>query len=101
MDELKLIQSLTHELEKRANNKEWLKVQHIDKQIASLLLDLKVRTLTPSVQCELDKLHRVHKSVYQYCQQESDALEEKMSLALKNREGASAYATFVTNEGGR
>ncbi|HEY2454441.1 MAG TPA: hypothetical protein VGI71_17870 [Scandinavium sp.] len=101
MDELAIIPWLARELENAASGKEWPKLQQVDKQIALLLSDLKGRQLSPSMTGQLAELRTLHRKVYQYCQQESDLLEEKMVLARKNKEGASAYAAFIPTEDNR
>lgn len=101
MDDLALIPWLARELEQAASQKEWLKVQQVDQHIALFLKDVKGRTLSPSLTRELAELRKLHQRVYQFCQQESALLEEKMALSRKNREGATAYAAFMTMEDGR
>lgn len=101
MDDLTLIPWLARELEQAASQKEWLKVQQVDKQIALFLTSLKGRALSPALQRELAELRKLHQRVYQFCQQESAVLEKKMARTRKNQEGATAYAAFMTMEGGR
>ncbi|VFS61226.1 Uncharacterised protein [Kluyvera cryocrescens] len=46
----------------------------------------------------MDALKKTHQQARDYCQGQSDMLAEKMSLSVRNREGATAYALF-TDEG--
>ena len=101
MDNLALIPWLARELEQAASHKSWPKVQQVDKQIALFLNDLKGQTLSPSLVKDLAELRQIHQRVYRICQQESALLEEKMARARNNREGATAYAAFMTTEGER
>jgi hypothetical protein len=101
MDDLAPIPWLARELEQAASDKDWQKVQQVDGQIALFLTETKGRPLSDAMKRDLAQLRQIHQRVYRLCQQESSLLEEKMARSLKNREGASAYAAFMSTEEGR
>ena len=95
MDDLQVMRFLARSLEHAASQHDWPKMQEVDAQIAGLLMSLKGQTLTAEKRDALTALKLVHQQVSQFCQQQSDELEQNMARARRNREGASAYAQFA------
>lgn len=95
MDDLQVMRFLARSLEHAASQHDWPKMQDVDAQIAGLLMSLQGQTLAEEKRDALMALKLVHQQVSQYCQQQRDELEQNMSRARRNREGASAYAQFA------
>lgn len=89
------MQVLTRALRQAAEDHNWPAVMQVDASIAELLGAIKAKTLTPDEREALDALKKVHRQARDYCQGQSDLLAEKMELAVRNREGATAYALFM------
>ena len=69
-----------------------------DHKIAELLRAIQGKSLEAAEREAMDALKKTHQQARDYCQGQSDMLAEKMSLSVRNREGATAYALF-TDEG--
>ncbi|MGL5700703.1 MAG: hypothetical protein ACRCYL_15985 [Kluyvera sp.] len=101
MSTLHAIQTLTQALRQATEDHNWPAVVNVDAKIAELLTALQGKSLEASEQQALDALKETHRQAREYCQGQSDMLAAKMSLAARNREGASAYALFTDDEGMR
>lgn len=85
-------------LRQAAASHNWPVVQHIDLQIAELLGVIRDKPLD-AVECKaLQELRVMHRQICEYCQEQSDLIASKMTLAMRNREGATAYAAFMDAE---
>ncbi|MFU0880999.1 hypothetical protein ACM26M_07120 [Kluyvera cryocrescens] len=101
MSTLHAIQVLTQALRQATEDHNWPAVVNVDAKIAELLTAIQGKTLGAAEHQALDALKKTHQQARDYCQGQSDMLAEKMSLAARNREGASAYALFTDDEGMR
>lgn len=98
MGDIQAIRLLTRALEGAALEENWSQVKVVDKQIASLLTSLAKTSLSEEKREALEQLRGVHLQVNDQCRQKSDALERKMALQRRNREGIVAYAAFMDEE---
>lgn len=89
------ILQLTQALRQATQDHNWPAVMKVDASIAELLLALQGKTLAADARQALETLKTVHRQAREYCQGESDRLAVKMNLAMRNREGATAYALFM------
>ena len=89
------IQELAQKLRQAAGDHNWPAVMVADRNIAALLTSLHGQMLNPGEMEALQELQKLHHQVNEYCQGQSDVLEEKMARSLRNREGAVAYAAFM------
>jgi len=94
-----VVQVLTRGLRQATEDHNWSAVMNVDAKIAELLTAIRGKTLTADERQALDELKKVHQQAREYCQGESDKVEAKLNLAMRNREGAAAYALF-SNDGG-
>lgn len=95
------IQTLTQALRQATEDHNWPSVVIVDTKIAELLTAIQGKNLAVAERQALDNLKKVHQQARDYCQGQSDMLAAKMSLAARNREGATAYAQFMDDEGMR
>lgn len=100
MSTLHTLQTLAKALRDATENHNWPAVMNVDASIAEFLTGLGDRPLSSHERQALDHLKKLHRQARDYCQGQSDILAEKMDLALRNREGASAYALFSDVDGG-
>lgn len=98
---LHAIQTLTQALRQATEDHNWPSVVNVDAKIAELLAAIQGKNLDAAERQALDALKKVHQQARDYCQGQSDMLAAKMSLVARNREGASAYAQFMDDEGMR
>lgn len=98
MSALHAIQVLTQALRQATEDHNWPAVVNVDAKIAELLRAIQGKSLEAAEREAMDALKKTHQQARDYCQGQSDMLAEKMSLSLRNREGATAYALF-TDEG--
>jgi hypothetical protein len=98
MDDVQVMRFLARSLEQAASQHDWLKMQEVDAQVAALMTTLQGQTLPAEKSDAVAALQRVYQQVSQYCQQQSDALEQKMAQARSQQEGALAYAQFAPQE---
>jgi len=101
MSQLHAIQVLTQALRQATEDHNWPAVVNVDSKIAQLLGAIQGKTLEAAERQALDALKKMHQRARDYCQGQSDILADKMRLATRNREGASAYALFTDDEGMR
>lgn len=101
MKTLEAIQTLTQALRKATEDHNWPAVVNVDARIAELLTAIRGKALAAEHQQALAALKKVHQQARDYCQGQSDILAAKMALAARNREGATAYAQFMDDEGMR
>ena len=90
-----MIAHLGTELERAARDHDWPRLQSVDTRVMQLLISLRFESLSPDKIQALKRLQTSHMQAFDYCQQQSKALEEKMSLNRNNRDGLSAYATMA------
>lgn len=95
------IQTLTQALRQATEDHNWPSVVNVDAKIAELLAAIQGKNLDAAERQALDALKKVHQQARDYCQGQSDMLAAKMSLVSRNREGATAYAQFMDDEGMR
>ena len=95
------IQTLTQALRQATEDHNWPSVVNVDAKIAELLTVIQGKNLSVAERQALDNLKKVHQQARDYCQGQSDMLAAKMNLATRNREGATAYAQFMDDEGMR
>mgnify|MGYP005982549939 FL=1 len=95
------IQTLTQALRQATEDHNWPSVVNVDAKIAELLAAIQGKNLDAAERQALDALKKVHQQARDYCQGQSDMLAAKMNLATRNREGATAYAQFMDDEGMR
>ena len=86
-----LMQALRH----AAADHNWPAVKNVDLKIAELLTAVQGRPLDAADSQALSELQEIHRQVRDYCQGQSDIIADKMALAMRNREGATAYAAFM------
>lgn len=98
MSALHAIQVLTQALRQATEDHNWPAVVNVDAKIAEMLRAIQGKILDPAEREAMDALKKTHQQARDYCQGQSDILAEKMSLSVRNREGAAAYALF-TDEG--
>ena len=98
MDDIQLIQFLANALKSATQQRDWVQVRNVDKQIASLLSSLSGQPLSEQKRQALMMLKDTHHRVNEICRQQSAELEHKMALHHNNREGAMAYAIFGGDE---
>lgn len=98
MDDIQLIQFLANALKSATQQRDWVQVRNVDKQIASLLSSLSGQPLSEQKRQALMMLKDTHHHVNEICRQQSAELEHKMALHRNNREGAMAYAIFSGDE---
>lgn len=101
MNTLHVVQTLTRALRQATEDHNWPAVQNVDAKIAELLPAIRQNSLSAAEHQALDALKKVHQQARDYCQGQSDILSAKMNLAARNREGATAYAQFMDDEGMR
>lgn len=89
------IQALTQALRRATEDHNWPAVVNVDTKIAELLTAIRGNTLQAEERQALETLKAVHQQARDYCQGQSDILAAKMRLAVRNREGATAYAQFM------
>lgn len=95
------IQTLTQSLRQATEDHNWPSVVNVDAKIAELLTAIQGKNLSVAERQAMDNLKKVHQQARDYCQGQSDMLAAKMNLATRNREGATAYAQFMDDEGMR
>ena len=95
MSTLHAVQVLTKALRQATEDHNWPAVQNVDAKIAELLSAIEHNMLTAEEQQALANLKKLHQQARDYCQGQSDMLAAKMSLMVRNREGATAYAQFM------
>lgn len=95
------IQTLTQALRQATEDHNWPSVVNVDAKIAELLTAIQGKNLSVAERQAMDNLKKVHQQARDYCQGQSDMLAAKMNLATRNREGATAYAQFMDDEGMR
>lgn len=98
MDDVQVMRFLARSLAHSASQHDWPKLGEIDAQIAALLTALKGQTLSAETREALAELRQTHVRVHQFCQTQSDELEQKMAQSRRNRSGATAYALFSDAE---
>lgn len=101
MSTLHRIQTLTHALRQAAQDHNWPAVMNVDTRIAGLLTDIRGEVLDGPARQALALLKQTHQQACDYCQGQSEILAARMRQATRNREGASAYALFMDDEGMR
>lgn len=94
MDDIQQIQFLANALKSATQQRDWVQVRNIDKQIASLLSSLSGQPLSEQKRQALIMLRDTHHRVNEICCQQSAELERKMVQHRNNREGAVAYSLF-------
>lgn len=92
------LQALAQALRQAASDHDWPAVQRVDLQVATLLGEMKGKTLSAAEQQARDALQHIHRQAHDYCQGQLDIIERKMALSVRNREGATAYAAFMDAE---
>lgn len=98
MSYLLSLQTLAQRLRQVTADHQWLAVQRIDSDIATLLNDIQGKTLDGAEQQALDHLQRIHRQAREYCMGQLEIIEAKMARSVRNREGATAYAAFMDTE---
>jgi len=101
MSRLHTLQTLAKALRDATQNHNWPAVMKVDASIAECLTGIRNQPLSPQERQALGNLKKLHQQARNYCQGQSDILAEKMDLARRNREGATAYALFSDMEEGR
>ena len=89
------MQALMQALRQAAADHNWPAVRNADLKIAELLTAVQGKPLNAADRDALNALRDTHRQVRDYCQGQSDILANKMALAMRNREGATAYAAFM------
>lgn len=98
MDDIQVINYLTHALHRAASEDDWSQVQELDEKIAGLLSILHEKPLEENKRSALKRMRSVHRQARERCRQQSEWLEQKMSLQRRNQKGAVAYAAFMNDE---
>jgi outer membrane PBP1 activator LpoA protein len=98
MNRVNTLLALGRTLKQAAEDHQWAEVQRVDADIATLLASLKGVTPDVPLYQALQAVRQLHQQVMDAAQAQSDVLAQKMALARRNREGASAYATFMDAE---
>ena len=98
MSTLHTVQTLTQALRQATEDHNWPAVQNVDAKIAELLPTIQQKARSAAEHQALDTLKKIHQQARDYCQGQSDILAAKMNLAMRNREGATAYAQFMDDE---
>lgn len=92
------MRTLMQALRQAAADHNWSAVRNVDLKIAELLTAVRGKPLDATDSKALDELREIHRQVRDYCQGQSDIIANKMALAMRNREGATAYAAFMDAE---
>lgn len=95
MDELQWIERLGNELKKAAKDHDWQRLQKINTRITELLISSQSESLSVKKIQTLKCLQSSHQQAFDYCQQQSQLLEKKISLYRNNQNGLSAYANMA------
>lgn len=98
MSHLTSLQTLAQSLRQVTADHNWPAVQRVDGEIAALMTEIRGTTLSSAEQQALDTLRQIHLQARDYCQGQMAIVEAKMSLSVRNREGATAYAAFMDAE---
>ncbi|AHG19685.1 hypothetical protein Z042_08660 [Chania multitudinisentens RB-25] len=98
MNTTKTLLALMQTMKQSASVHDWHAVQKNDAQIATVLTALTGQKLDETELNMLGKLQQAHQQILHYCQNQRDILAEKMSHAVQHREGATAYAAFMSSE---
>lgn len=95
MSQAKNLLALGDALKQAAAEGRWAEVERVDVTLAKFLASLSSVTLDATLRQALQTVSKLHQQVRDCAQVESDVLEQKMALSRRNREGASAYASFM------
>ena len=77
---------------------DWLRVKELDTQMQRVLLHLKARPeLKSAVRAELDALRDQHALTLDVCRREMTAMEQKIQVFQRDREGLQAYSQVSEN----
>lgn len=98
MSQVKTLLALGEALKQAAAEGRWAEVQRVDVSLAKFLASLSGVTPDASLHQALNTVRVLHQQVWECAQVESDVLAQKMALSRRNREGASAYASFMDAE---
>jgi enoyl-CoA hydratase/carnithine racemase len=98
MNPVNTLQGLGLALKKAASEGDWIEVERVDARLAEFLTQLKGTGQNAALRQTLEAVRQLHQKVLDCAQVESDLLEQKMALTRRNREGASAYASFMDAE---
>jgi len=98
MSQAKTLLALGEALKQAAAEGRWTEVERVDVSLAKFLASLSSVTPDAPLRQALTTVSRLHQQVRDCAQVESDVLEQKMALSRRNREGASAYASFMDAE---
>lgn len=89
MDDIQLIQFLANALKSATQQRDWVQVRNVDKQIASLLSSLSGQPLSEQKRQALMMLKDTHHRVNEICRQQSAELEHKMLCTVITAKGQS------------
>lgn len=98
MSQAKNLLALGDALKQAAAEGRWAEVERVDASLAKFLASLSLVTPDTPLRQALNTVSKLHQQVRDCAQVESDVLEQKMTLSRRNREGASAYASFMDAE---
>ncbi|MEW5558688.1 hypothetical protein AB1287_00235 [Enterobacter asburiae] len=98
MSQAKTLLALGEALKQAAAEGRWAEVERVDVSLAKFLASLSSVTPDEPLRQALNTVSKLHQQVRDCAQVESDVLAQKMALSRRNREGASAYASFMDAE---
>lgn len=98
MSQVKTLLALGAALKQAAAEGRWAEVQRVDVSLATFLASLSAVTPDAPLREALNAVRSLHQQVMECAQVECDVLAQKMALSRRNREGASAYASFTDAE---
>ena len=95
---MKTLLELGEALKQAAAEGRWTEVERVDVSLAKFLASLSSVTPDEPLRQALSAVSKLHQQVRECALVESDVLAQKMALSRRNREGASAYASFMDSE---
>ncbi|MGC6096697.1 hypothetical protein [Citrobacter portucalensis] len=98
MSQAKTLLALGEALKQAAVEGRWEEVERVNVSLAEFLAPLSLVTPDASLRQALNTVSKLHQQVRDCAQVESDVLAQKMAFSRRNREGASAYASFMDAE---